>query len=238
MHAHVITVQAIHAKAHMVDAHHVFHIFKVLHKAVQIVGHLGFGHSGVGSGLNADHAALGSNGLNHLIAGHPLGVPHAFCTHMAHNDRLLGIGDRIISSLRAAVGYVNEHTHLVHSLYALLAEHGQAAVMDLLAAVAQRIAFGIGHTQLADAQAVENIDAVYLVFNRSGSLHHKYHGDLSGLLGGKNVIHGLTMDNKILMSQIAQPHTQIVNDVDPLPAAGTGDDIHTVQLVIEYAVDI
>lgn len=135
----------------------------MLHKAVQIVGHLGFGHSGVGSGLNADHAALGSNGLNHLIAGHPLGVPHAFCTHMAHNDRLLGIGDRIISSLRAAVGYVNEHTHLVHSLYALFAEHGQAAVMDLLAAVAQRIAFGIGHTQLADAQAVENIDAVYLV---------------------------------------------------------------------------
>ena len=46
------------------------------------------------------------------------------------------------------------------------------------------------------------------------------------------------MDNEILMSQIAQPHTQIVNDVDPLPAAGTGDDIHTVQLVIEYAVDI
>ena len=46
------------------------------------------------------------------------------------------------------------------------------------------------------------------------------------------------MDNKILMSQIAQPHTQIMNDVDPLPAAGTGDDIHTVQLVIEYAVDI
>ena len=46
------------------------------------------------------------------------------------------------------------------------------------------------------------------------------------------------MDNKILMSQIAQPHTQIVNDVDPLPAAGTGDDIHTVQLVIEFAVDI
>ena len=128
MHAHVITVQAIHAKAHMVDAHHVFHIFKVLHKAVQIVGHLGLGHSGMGSGLNADHAALGSNGLNHLIAGHPLGVPHAFCTHMAHNDRLLGIGNCIISSLRAAVGYVNEHTHLVHSLYALLAEHGQAVV--------------------------------------------------------------------------------------------------------------
>ena len=44
--------------------------------------------------------------------------------------------------------------------------------------------------------------------------------------------------NKILMSHIAQPHTQIVNDVDPLPAAGTGDDIHTVQLVIEYTIDI
>ena len=40
------------------------------------------------------------------------------------------------------------------------------------------------------------------------------------------------------MGDIAQAHTKVVDDVDPLPAAGAGDDIHAVEHVVEYAVDV
>ena len=73
---------------------------------------------------------------------------------MGGNDGLFRIHHRVIGSLGATVGHINEHAHLVHPLHAPLAEHGQATVIELLAAVAQSIAFRVGDAQLADTQAI------------------------------------------------------------------------------------
>ena len=136
------------------------------------------------------------------------------------------------------MGHINKHTHLVHPLHALLAEHGQATVVILLHAITQSVALRIGHAQLTDAQTVEDIDAIHFIFNGSCALNARHPGDLASLLGSKNVINRLALDQKILMSKVAQPHSQIMNNVDPLPAAGTGDDIHTVHHIVEDAVNI
>ena len=157
---------------------------------------------------------------------------------MAHNNGLGGMDHRIISGLRTAVGHINKHTHFVHLLHTLLAEHGQPAVVVLLAAAPQCIALGISHAQLADAQAIQDVNAVHLVFNGSSSLDHKHHGDLALFFCGKDIVHGFTMDNKILMGQVTQPHPQIMNDVDPLPTVRTGNNVGAVHHIIEDTVDV
>ena len=234
----VVAVHAVHAEAHMVDADHVRHILEVLHEAVDVVGHVGLGHGGVGRGFDADHAVLLAHGADQLVAGHALGGPHALRAHMGGDDGLAGVHHRIVGSPGAAVGHVDQHAHLVHALHALLAELRQSPVVVFPAAAAQGVALGVGHAHLPDAQAVEDVDAVDLVLDGRGALNDGHPGDLPGLLRLEDVLHALAVHQEILVVDVAQAHAQIVHDVDPLPSRLAGDDVRAVHHVVEDAVQM
>ena len=136
-------------------------------------------NGGVGRGLNAYNAALCRAGFEHLVALKAAAVPEGFCAHMGDKDGLCGCRNGVQSGLGAAVGAVDGHADLVHTLHNLSAKCCKAAVPLLLQAVAQSVGLAVSNAHEAHAKAVEDIHPVHLVFEDCRPLDNGDPGDLA-----------------------------------------------------------
>ena len=194
----------------MVNTHQVDNVLKVLHKGLDGVVAVIPRDSGVGRGFHAQHTALVRTGLQDIIVLQPLAVPKSTGSHMGDQNRLLGCGDDILRGLGTAVGTINEHTNSIHPFHDIPPEVSQPAVVDFLETGTQGIGLAIGDAHLSDAQAIEDLNTIDLVFQDSRTLNDRHPRNLPLCLGAVDVGHSLTADQKILMGNVAKAHPQVI----------------------------
>jgi hypothetical protein len=131
---------------------------------------------------------------------------------------------------------IDSHADLVHALHYLCAKEGQAAVALLLQAAAAAVGLAVGDAHQADAHAIQHIHAIHFVFQHGGAFNNGDPCDLALCLGTENVIHLFALDQEVLMGNIGQAHTQIIDHIVPLPAVLGGNHAAAVHQVIEHAV--
>jgi hypothetical protein len=97
-------------------------------------------------------------------------VSHSARPHVSDEDGLLADLDGVVGRLIAGVRDVNRHPQPVHAAHHLAAKLGQPAVARLAQPGAQAVRLRLGDAHAADAESVEDVDAVERVLDRRSSL--------------------------------------------------------------------
>ena len=233
---HVVPVDGIGAKAHMVDAHQRPHVLEVLHEGLDPVHRVVAGERRVRRRLDSDHPAAGRARLEHLVGRQPVRLPEGARADVGEHDGMLapldGVQSRPVSAMRA----VDQHPQLVHAPDRAPPEHGQPAIARLLQPRAQRIGLAVGDPERPHPEAEEQINAVQLVLDHGRALHRRDPRHPALPVRPQDVVHPQAMDQEVLVRQVAQPHPEVVQHVVPLPAPVRLDGADAVQEVVEDRV--
>ena len=145
----------------------------------------------------------------------------------------VGAGDGRVGQLRrlkrravADVGEVNEHPQPIHLAHQILPEHAEAVVRPLVAAVADKVSLVVGYLNDADAQRVEEREAVKVVSDGRRVLPSENDARLAHLFGGENVGGGRRLRQGVRPRlETMNPSGDVVHrPLEPLPNGDGGVD--------------
>ena len=236
--ADVVAVDAVDAEGDVVDADEVLYILEVLEDALHAVERVVIGHGRVGRGLHADDAAALGAGLEHVVREEALAVPEGPRAGVAEDNRLRGALYALAGGDGPAVGDVEHHADLVHALYGLAAEGGEAPVHSLADAAAEHIGLRVRDAHLAHTEAVEDVYPVELVLYGRRALENGDEGYFPLAAGALEVLHALAAEDEVLLREVAEPDAQVVYHVLELPAALGDDGAGAVHEIVEDAVEV
>ncbi len=156
----MIAEKGVRAEGNVVDAHQVSDVLKVLHVRFDGVLRVILRQRGMRRRFDADDAALLGAGHEYPVGFHPVGVPQPAGANVGDDGRLFATFDHAGRCLVAAVSGIYGHAQFVHPPYHLAAKLAQSPVVGLSQPRTQGVGLRIGDAHGADAQSVEDVDAV------------------------------------------------------------------------------
>src|SRR5439155_38561 len=135
------------------------------------------------------------------------------------------------------MGHVDRDPETVHAFDRAETELGEAAVARLAQARAQRVGLAVRDADAADAEAVEDVEAVDLVLDRRGRLDARHEGDPAARLRGADLRYGPGAHHHVLVREVRQAHAEVEHDVVPLPPGTRRDRRRAAHERVEHAVE-